>query len=962
MRLFGYSLFVFLLFVFSSSVSFAQMDLDMMEPGHLYVQFTVQDLSPAAGKTGIEAFDQRAEHYGIVSLEKAFPSLEVIAANRPISPEVEALRRVYQFRYSSPYLPMTVAEELESVPQVAYAEPIFRHELIGLDTESERLADPNDSFYSQQTHLLRLNLPSAWDIVKGEDADVVIGIVDGGTEWRHEDLIDNVWTNPNEIADNGIDDDNNGFVDDIHGWNFNEDKPDPAGPANSGNAWHGTAVAGTAAATTNNSLGVAGSSWNAMFMGINTSCDDQSLLCHTSEGVLYAGLNGADVINASFGGSYFSQTMLMILDAVMAEGALLVASSGNGGTDNDVQPSYPANYPGVLSVGGIEKNSDKNVFNYGSTVNVYAAGLDVETTSLPTDAYSNANGTSFSSPLVSGVAALVKTAFPQFGPDQVREQIRLTAVNIDSSNPGKEGKMGRGRVDAHAAVTQDPLPAIRVAKVEYSDAGGEDDIESGETLIVRITFTNHHGDGENISVELTTDAPYVTFVEQKQDLGSMKRGDMRVADFSMMIGSGAARNALLYLRPRITVGSLVDTPDLLTIPINASAASNHSTAALTVSVTDEGNIGHSIFEDHPSSAGTGFIVTTAAGATEDVLYEGGLMIATSRDTFSDCIRGPDTRVQDEDFLPLSTIQIVKPGRWTSEEGRVAINDSGAPIPIGIQVLQESFIDDKQANEDFLILSYTITNRSGGLIEDMFVGLFFDWDLSFDFLDFAAFDMARRTGYFMDSETSETVVTGARLLSDGDLNYDAIDNENEIYDDFTNQEKWESLSSGVRQNGTNSRVADLAQVIGSGPHTLEVGASLKVAFAVIAGTSESDFLSNADNAAMLWQHIGTSTNPHEVPEDEFWSLRQPFPHPATAPVEMNFETGASADVLLEVYDLLGRRIRTVLDGQHPKGGHSVSWDGRNGAGLRVAQGLYVIRMTAQSGEKVYTRSRPLMIVR
>ena len=107
------------------------------------------------------------------------------------------------------------------------------------------LVEPDDPLYEAQIHLRRMELPAAWDVVKGQDSTAVIAIVDSGTNWRHEDLMANVWTNPDEVPDNGVDDDENGFVDDMHGWNFNNNQPDP-----SGSDWHGTATASVAAGVT----------------------------------------------------------------------------------------------------------------------------------------------------------------------------------------------------------------------------------------------------------------------------------------------------------------------------------------------------------------------------------------------------------------------------------------------------------------------------------------------------------------------------------------------------------------------------------------------------------------------------------------------------------------------------------------------------------------------------------------
>ncbi len=191
-----------------------------VRPSLLYVQFESPNLNISGAKTGIDGFDRKAAPYNVMAIEKAFPSLDVVARQRPLSSVAESLRRVYVVHYASAHSPVQVARNLAGTRGVVYAEPIYKSKGVGGEPGPElasRMATPNDSRYTQQTHLPRMQLPAAWDVVKGEDSTVVIAIVDGGTDWRHPDLRNNVWINPGEIDGNSIDDDNNGYVDDIHG-------------------------------------------------------------------------------------------------------------------------------------------------------------------------------------------------------------------------------------------------------------------------------------------------------------------------------------------------------------------------------------------------------------------------------------------------------------------------------------------------------------------------------------------------------------------------------------------------------------------------------------------------------------------------------------------------------------------------------------------------------------------------
>ena len=492
----------------------------------------------AGGKTGLAIFDKVASLYGVQSVEKAFPFLDIIAQHRTLEESTEALRQVYVVSFSDSYAPTAVARALGKDPAVMYAEPIPLHRPIGYTSGNEsHPIEPNDVRYSNQVHLERMRLPAAWDVAKGETGNVVIAIVDSGNEWRHPDLMANVWTNPGEIEGNGVDDDGNGFVDDVHGWSFAENSPDPFGSGNY--SLHGTAVSGAAAAVTDNERGIAGSSWNAKYIPINANCADRNLLCFTTSGVMYAAMAGADIINASYGSNVYAETVRAVYQAAEEEGALVVASSGNDGNNVDLTPHYPSGFSTTLSVGGTRKSSNRNVYNYGRSVNVFAPGLGIDVT-RPGGGYGSANGTSFATPLTAGVAALVKTAFPQFTPQQVREQVRLTADNIDADNIGLEGRLGRGFVNAERAVTESPSPGVRLVEFKYENQDGNQDIKTGDVVEIEAMFTNYHGDASNLTIGFASEEGYLTFATPGVAVGVMPGGSSRTVDLALFSGQQCA--------------------------------------------------------------------------------------------------------------------------------------------------------------------------------------------------------------------------------------------------------------------------------------------------------------------------------------------------------------------------------------------------------------------------------------
>ena len=294
----------FLLGILLTSHSTAQNSPEYVE-GVVVIQFEAHIAVPTrAKKTGLQEFDRIANHYEVYQIRRVYPFLDHVQPTPETRQNLMQLRRTFYVRYNAASIPGEVASSLSKVPGVVYAEPVTKARKLSLDTP--KLIDPNDPRFQEQTYMHHLNLPEAWDEIKGSDGmpPIVVAIVDAGGEWRHEDLRANVWTNPGEIPDNGLDDDDNGYIDDLHGinpGNGDDTNNDPtAAVAGLDESDHGTAVAGVVGAVTDNGIGIAGVAWNAEIMHINADGSDEEV-DYRYEGVLYAAANGADIINTSWG-------------------------------------------------------------------------------------------------------------------------------------------------------------------------------------------------------------------------------------------------------------------------------------------------------------------------------------------------------------------------------------------------------------------------------------------------------------------------------------------------------------------------------------------------------------------------------------------------------------------------------------------------------------------------------------
>lgn len=375
--------------------------------------------------------------YQTQSLELAFSNLDDHKLNRTYKVEFDQISSASAFM-----------DELQDYDWIEYAEgiPIYQTQLV-----------PNDPDLSNQWYMgsAYVNAYNAYDITFG-NSNTVVAIVDDAVKLGHQDLNDALWVNPGEIANNNIDDDGNGYIDDINGWDAadNDNNPNPPAAASNSVFTHGTHCAGIAAAETNNNLGVASLGSGVSLMAVKCT-DDSNLgrtLNNTYGGIQYAIAAGADVISMSFGGTGFSSTVQNLINAGSSQGIVFVAAAGNSNTTSQF---YPAAYSNVISVASTTTNDDKSSFsNYGSWIDISAPGSNIFSTLAGSNSsYGYQSGTSMACPMVAGLCGLILSYNPSLTPAQVENCITSTADNIDAANPSYVGLLGAGRIDADAALT-----------------------------------------------------------------------------------------------------------------------------------------------------------------------------------------------------------------------------------------------------------------------------------------------------------------------------------------------------------------------------------------------------------------------------------------------------------------------------------------------------------------------------
>jgi subtilisin family serine protease len=353
-------------------------------------------------------------------------------------------------------------EKLKRNPLVEYAEPNYVIE-IGSAIAAESGYSlrtipfpPDDPYLYHQWNLSKIEAPAAWDITTGSEK-VVIAFVDSGVDLDHPELKDKIWTNPGETAGNGIDDDGNGYVDDVHGWNFVNWGREPQDDYG-----HGTFLAGVAAAETYNGTLMAGVSWGAEIMAVKVyrvlgpDKPATAYVYHINGGIIYAADNGAKIIHISgyVRSPACSNAMQNALNYAHSKGALVVAGSGDPDSDKTIPPDayqYPAALNHVVSVAATDRDDERwSDSTYNDMVDVAAPGVRI-LSFVPGESYPLLwSSTGLAAAHVSGLAALIWSVNPNLTSNKVENIITSTAVDL--GEPGRDDYFGWGRIDAAVAV------------------------------------------------------------------------------------------------------------------------------------------------------------------------------------------------------------------------------------------------------------------------------------------------------------------------------------------------------------------------------------------------------------------------------------------------------------------------------------------------------------------------------
>lgn len=852
----------------------------------------------------------------VVRVSKKFPHLNPPQLSRAQAVSKTDLSLIYSIEYSARISPMKAAEWVNQTGVVQYAEPAYIAQVLG---------KPNDALINNQWHLEIINAFSAWDITTGS-GNKKIAIIDTGVDWDHPDLADAISLNLEDPID-GLDNDDNGFIDDFRGWNFYDNNNDPDELSWS----HGTHVAGLAGAIANNAEGVAGSSYSAKIIAIKSG--HQLELTHGYEGIAYAMQMGADVINCSWGSTDYTFFGHDVVKSATEDGVLIICGGGNNNNDDDF---YPAAFPEAMAVAATDIQTNKAIFSsYYYNMDISAPGENVYSTKNGT--YDYDNGTSMSAPIVAGAAALVLDRFGYLTPAELKAQLEETSTNIDSLNENAQyaHRLGKGLLNMQAALDTLVKTSIAMPSFEFTD--NDDEIYVlGDVVDLGIELVNVFEAVNEITVQLSvldSAAELIDSVKTFPALAKNGRANNVNSPFQFRIVNRGAYNEIIDFRLDIHSGNyhrvehlrLLINPDFVNVNVNNVATSVSS-------------FGHVGYADNQRSRGLGFQLE----AEGNFLYESGLLIGSQSYGYTkvvDRVRGE--AFTDRDFWPVSIIEKKMAQNGEAYYASGSFQDSSAiEDEIGLTIHQKTSAYTDQGHENYMIVEYTIINTGEREINDLYAGAYADWDIRTANENRGKTAYGKRFGYVYSAD--DVPYTGGIVQLNSDYPFHSFMMDNAALnaetvdltlDGFSSEEKWFALTNNRFQVGDEGLGVDVSHTVSVGSIPLDIGDSVTVAFAYVAARNQQDALMAADSAFKRYNGFS--------PGEDVLALIQSVrlsPNPTQGHLRFDFELKESTEFGVEVYNAQGALLQSLGAQTFFAGPNILEFD------LPEAQsGIYFIRL-------------------
>ena len=864
-----------ILFILFSLCSNALLQAQQTEfiPHSFIIKFKPKNGKLKSSTQSLGISTQKVEAF-INSLKPIMVKQKFPKAKMPEKPNEVDITTIYEIKYFENYPVDKIVAYLSTFDVVEYVQPIPVNQLF---------YTPNDPLIGNQWYVDKIELKQAWDICKG-DTNVVIAISDTGVNIFHEDLIGQIkynWADPI----NGIDDDNDGYIDNYRGWDMagNDNNPYDA------SAPHGTTVAGIACAKTNNAKGVIGVGFNCKILPVRSNLQTTTTgFEHDYESIVYAADHGAKVINCSWGSTAnlpYGQDIVNY--ATYNRDALVVCAAGNLHRPDII---FPASYNHAYSIACVDENDAiwidsglKTGSTYGFYVDASAPGINIWTTDG--NAYQKQFcGTSLSAPIFSGIAGLVRSFNPSFNALQAGERVRISSQKIDTvpTNVPYAKLLGHGRVNANHALIDSLKPSIRL--VDYSITGLYDNIvRGGDTAILKGSFVNYLHYAKNVTISISDYNGFLAQVDVIPVIDSLGMMDtLKNFELKFSLSKSIPYDATVALQ--ITYDTPEGFHDIQFVVMRANPSYLPLEANdISTSVTANGCMGYTYVSSYE---GVGFNYKN-----NPIQYNGNY---TNTGVFSGLVLAKDSikvlayNILSTSFTPSnypeyentdSTVSIV-----SSLNGKYK-ND----VDFNFKVNQRatSWLKDSS----FVLYEYDIINTSLANIDSMYAGLIMDWDVGNPFWDKAAANSSKKYGYVYSIDQTQPYV-GVKVMKGDSVNQHMIEVYDEIkelkpkqvmqgdtllvtvYDTTTeliqiDPQKGltkDNIFKALTHSKTNLNLVqrpadDIIQVIDVKAKNIKIGDTLHVAFALFVASKEQNIpmvLARAEYRYNQKYHI-TTTN-------------------------------------------------------------------------------------------------------
>ncbi|MCB0819046.1 MAG: S8 family peptidase [Bacteroidetes bacterium] len=848
-----------------------------------------------------------------VEIIKRFPNAQ--APGKGTNPRGERtgdISTLYTLRFSENEDIDILIRKVASISGIRSAEPHYLPVLCYV---------PSDDSISEQYALNRIQAFAGWDLHRG-DTNMVIGITDTGVEIFHPDIYPSIAINYDDPPD-GIDNDSDGYTDNYYGWDSGDNDGDPG---TSGSP-HGQHISGIASATADNNQGIAGSGFNCRFIPVKIM-NSSGQLSGAYEGLVYAAEMGCKVINCSWGGYQYSSINEEIIRYVSVNlDCIVFCGAGN---DNNERLFYPASYPYAVSIGASDAQDLKADFsNFGSRLDLFAPG-DLILSTWTNGGYARSGGTSMSSPLTAGCAAILRSAYPQFSGQQILYQLRTTADPIDllTGNSAYAGKMGSGRVNLFRALSEAGHSAVVFIEPELLDLNSELFLP-GDTVSLSGNFINYLANAGDVHVSLSCPTGNLELLNPERNLGSLgtlEQIHIQDAPFLFVISQDVAFNEDAQLKLNIQSDGTTLTQ---TFPLRLYADFiniNHN--EVNAGIGGSGKIGVS---GNQYLKGLG--IRPEGGI--NLMYEGGLMFSPSEGLVVDGVRGNSV---NNDWQILERFIQQEPFGSSTVKYRSAMQ---SVLP-GCDLFAETrlFADSLPQNNNFIVLDYTLTNTSPIDYTECYLGIFADWDIGVYARNRALYNESLKLHYVFEVG-ADSLFAGIQILGSAPAIAHSIENIGSTSgpvnasDGLTEDEKRQTLSISHPEGGLSGEGTDIISVTSAGPFSISSGNQIRAGFAIHLAHSETELLQQAAIARTYYFDVVT---PLGI-SDSNQKLNTPviYPNPTSGKITVN--THGELIEEIRIYDLSGHAL----------------WNHRPQAGNELIQlpseiknGSYILKIKSHSG--------------